>query len=147
MKKVTIVIPNYNGEKYIDECFSALTKQSYKDFDVILADNGSEDNSISKACQYKDKLDLKIKKLNCNYGFAKAVNEGIRQSQAEYVILLNNDTHAGKHFVENLLKAIEMEKDVFAAQALMLQYNSPELVDSAGDLFLRIRSSFLCRKR
>ena len=52
MKKVTIVIPNYNGEKYIDECFSALTKQSYKDFDVILTDNGSEDNSISKACQY-----------------------------------------------------------------------------------------------
>ena len=111
MKKVTIVIPNYNGEKYIDECFSALTKQSYKDFDVILADNGSEDNSISKACQYKDKLDLKIKKLNCNYGFAKAVNEGIRQSQAEYVILLNNDTHAGRHFVENLLKAIEMENE------------------------------------
>lgn len=102
---------------------------------MILADNGSEDNSISKACQYKDKLDLKIKKLNCNYGFAKAVNEGIRQSQAEYVILLNNDTHAGRHFVENLLKAIEMEKDVFAAQALMLQYNSPELVDSAGDYF------------
>lgn len=62
-EKVTIVIPNYNGEKYIDECFSALTKQSYKDFDVILADNGSEDNSISKACQYKDKLDLKIKNL------------------------------------------------------------------------------------
>lgn len=146
MKKVTIVIPNYNGEKYIDECFSALTKQSYKDFDVILADNGSEDNSISKACQYKDKLDLKIKKLNCNYGFAKAVNEGIRQSQAEYVILLNNDTHAGRHFVENLLKAIEMEKDVFAAQALMLQYNSPELVDSAGDYFCGLGVAFSAGK-
>lgn len=146
MKKVTIVIPNYNGEKYIDECFSALTKQSYKDFDVILADNGSEDNSISKACQYKDKLDLNIKKLNCNYGFAKAVNEGIRQSQAEYVILLNNDTHAGRHFVENLLKAIEMEKDVFAAQALMLQYNSPELVDSAGDYFCALGVAFSAGK-
>ena len=146
MKKVTIVIPTYNGEKYIDECFSALTKQSYKDFDVILADNGSEDNSISKACRYKDKLDLKIKKLNCNYGFAKAVNEGIRQSQAEYVILLNNDTHAGRHFVENLLKAIEMEKDVFAAQALMLQYNSPELVDSAGDYFCALGVAFSAGK-
>ena len=135
MNKVTVVIPNYNGEKYLEECFNALIKQTYKKFDIVLVDNGSEDRSMEITESFKDRLDLKVIKLNCNYGFAKAVNIGIKESASEYVILLNNDTHAGRHFIDRLVKAMDEDDNVFSAQALMLQYQDRSLVDSAGDYY------------
>lgn len=135
MRKVSIVIPNYNGAKFIPECFEALKKQSFKDFDVIFADNASEDESIKLAKECAGELSLRLIELDINYGFAKAVNEGIKASDAEYVILLNNDTKAGAHFARELLAAIEGGDDIFSAQAHMLQYNDSRLTDSAGDYF------------
>lgn len=142
MSKVSVVIPNYNGEKYIKECMDALLKQSEKDFDVIFVDNASEDGSLDEIKHYNKKLKLDLIKLDKNYGFSKAVNEGIKASKAEYVILLNNDTHVGKHFIEELLKAIQEDENIFAAQALMLQYDAPDKVDSAGDYFCGMGVAF-----
>lgn len=142
MSKVSVIIPNYNGEKYIAECMVALEKQTEKDFDVIFVDNNSEDESIKLLQEFDKKLKLNLIKLDKNYGFSKAVNEGIKASKAEYVILLNNDTHVGRHFVEELLKEIETNEEIFAAQALMLQYDNPELIDSAGDYFCGLGIAF-----
>lgn len=135
MRKVSIVIPNYNGAKFIPECFEALKKQRFKDFDVIFVDNASEDESLRLAGECAEELDFHVIELDMNCGFARAVNEGIKASGAEYVILLNNDTKAGAHFVEELLAAIEGHKDIFSAQAHMLQYGNSRLTDSAGDYF------------
>ena len=82
MSKVSVVIPNYNGEKYIKECMDALLKQSEKDFDVIFVDNASEDGSLDEIKHYNKKLKLDLIKLDKNYGFSKAVNEGIKASKA-----------------------------------------------------------------
>ena len=98
MYKASVVIPNYNGEKYIDECMNALRKQREQSFEVILVDNASEDNSIAAFEAYND-LNIRTITLDENYGFSRAVNEGIKASESEYVILLNNDTHVGKNFV------------------------------------------------
>lgn len=135
MRKVSVVIPNFNGAKFIPECFEALGKQSFKDFDVIFVDNASEDGSVELARSCAKNLLLRVITLDINYGFAKAVNEGIKASGAEYVILLNNDTKAGVHFVEELVKSIEGHKDIFSAQAHMLRYDDSRLTDSAGDCF------------
>lgn len=142
MSKVTIVIPNYNGEIYLKECMDALVAQSEKDFDIIVVDNNSEDGWKNVIMPYYKKLNLNLIELNKNFGFSKAVNEGIKAAKAEYVILLNNDTHVGKHFVKELLLAIEEDESIFAAQALMLQYHNPEKVDSAGDFFCALGVSF-----
>ena len=142
MSKISIVIPNYNGEKYLDECMDALTCQTMMDFDVIVVDNGSEDESVSVCKRYDNMLSLRIISLDSNYGFARAVNEGIKASDAEYIILLNNDTRVGKHFVEKLYQAIEEDDKIFSVQALMLQYNDRTLVDSAGDLFCALGWAF-----
>lgn len=135
MKKISVIIPNYNGEKFIPECFEALQKQSFKDFEIILVDNASEDESVELAKRHSGSIPLRVIGLDVNYGFARAVNEGICESSAEYVILLNNDTKVGTHFVEKLLFAIDGHQDIFSAQALMLNYNNRKLVDSAGDCF------------
>ena len=135
MTTVSVVIPNYNGEKYINGCLDALKKQSTDDFDVIIVDNGSEDDSLKKIEECSKGLRLSIIKLDKNYGFAKAVNEGIKASKAPFVILLNNDTCVGPHFVAALLARIQEDKRIFSAQAHMLKYDNPHITDSAGDYF------------
>ncbi len=135
MSKVSIVIPNYNGEKCLRECLASLKKQDYRDFDVIVVDNCSEDASLQVIGESEGELLLEVIPLDNNYGFAKAVNDGIKASGSEYVILLNNDAVAGRHMVGALVNRLEKEPDVFSAQAMMLQYNNRKLIDSAGDYF------------
>ncbi len=133
MNKITIVIPNYNGEKYIPQCLKALDRQEMKDFKVIIVDNGSDDNSVATAKSCPHSFAMDIIELNSNYGFSKAVNQGIMASESEYVILLNNDTSVERHFTQELVARLEGQEDIFSAQALMLNYSDRRLVDSAGD--------------
>ncbi len=135
MSKVTVVVPNYNGHEYIDKCLLHLCKQEYSDFKVIVVDNGSQDDSYNSVYKYSDELDIELVKLNSNYGFSRAVNEGIIRADSEYVILLNNDAYAGKKFIQELVNKMDSDDKIFSAQALMLQYANRNLVDSAGDYF------------
>lgn len=141
MYKASVVIPNYNGEKYIDECMNALRKQREQDFEVILVDNASEDKSIAAFEVYND-LNIRTITLDENYGFSRAANEGIKASESEYVILLNNDTHVGKNFVGALVDAMDEDDNIFSAQAHMLQYSDRTITDSAGDYFCALGWGF-----
>ena len=135
MSKVTIVIPNYNGKDYMDKCMKCLVAQEYKDFNVIVVDNASEDGSQEIPLHYTDCLEVEVIQFYENLGFSAAVNEGIVKSDAEYVILLNNDAYAGKSFVKELVSKMDADSQIFSAQALMLQYKDRNLVDGAGDYF------------
>lgn len=144
MSKVTVVVPNYNGKKFIKKCLSHLSEQEYKDFRVIVVDNGSEDESFNAVYEYVDEMDVELVKLDSNYGFSRAVNEGIIRSDSEYVILLNNDAYVGKSCIKELVQVMEMDREekIFSAQALMLQYGEGNKVDSAGDYFCALGWGF-----
>lgn len=134
MEKVTVVIPNYNGIKYLDDCLEALYAQSAEcGFRVIVVDNGSTDGSVGQAKEKFPRVEWIC--LKENTGFCHAVNEGIKASATEYVILLNNDTKVYEGFVQNLYEAIEKDKRIFSVSAKMLQWDNPELVDDAGDRY------------
>lgn len=133
MAKVTVVIPNYNGEKYLGDCLKALKEQSMKDFDLIVVDNGSQDESVRIVREGFPGAELI--RLDKNYGFSKAVNDGIRTARTEYVILLNNDTRVEKDFVKALFEAVSRDDRIFSVSARMLQMNDPQLIDSAGDMY------------
>lgn len=135
MSKVTVVIPNYNGIAFMDKCLSCLLKQNYSDFQIIVVDNASEDNSELILNEYKNELDISLIKHTKNEGFSKAVNAGISASNSEYVILLNNDAYGDENFIKELVDKMESDERIFSAQALMLQEQRPTLVDSAGDGF------------
>lgn len=132
--KVTIVIPNYNGKHFMKPCLDALERQTYREFEVLIVDNASSDGSVEylKEAYPQYKLICQDK----NYGFSHAVNTGIRLSKTPYVILLNNDTEAEPQFVESLLKCIEKDRRIFSVGSKMLQLHQPELIDSAGDLYM-----------
>lgn len=133
MYEVSIIIPNYNGSQYLQECLNALLKQNFTNFETILVDNGSTDDS--KDLIRRDYSWVKLIELSDNFGFCRAVNEGIYASQAPYVILLNNDTRVEAGFVGMLLTAIKKHRKRFSCQAKMVQYHHPEIMDDGGDYY------------
>lgn len=133
MQKVTVIIPNYNGKQYIRECLDSLSGQCAGKVPVIVVDNGSTDGSQDIV---RDGYPWVVQIcLDRNYGFSRAVNEGIRASGTEFVILLNNDTRVAEDFVERLLDAIQTDSRIFSCQAQMRRMDMPELLDSAGDFY------------
>ena len=131
--QVTIVIPNYNGKHFMKPCLESLDKQTYRGFEIIVVDNASSDGSM----EYMKETypGIRCIALDKNYGFSRAVNEGIRASRTPYVILLNNDTTVDPHYVEEMVRAIRRSKKIFSVSSKMIQMYHPELIDSAGDLY------------
>ena len=128
---VSVIIPNYNGERFLKECLEALKRQTFDAMEVILVDNASTDDSIKLAKElYRE---IRVIELHDNTGFAYAVNRGIEAAKGEYVLLLNNDTIVFPNFVKNQYKMIKGKPDVFSCSALMIQNQNHELVDDAGD--------------
>ena len=105
---LSIVIVNWNGERFLKDCFDSLHKQTCKDFEVIMIDNGSKDNSVNLANSYKGALNLRIIKNKDNLGFAQPNNQGVRAAQADYCLLLNNDTIAYPKFIEDILSELKL---------------------------------------
>ena len=140
MREVTVIIPNWNGKAFLEDCLSSLRKQTCREFEVILVDNGSSDNSV--ALVKEEFPEVKLQCFAVNTGFCHAVNTGIRMAETPYVILLNNDTVCDEHFVEELLKGIKRRPNSFSCQARMLQLHNPELLDDAGDYYCALGWAF-----
>ena len=140
MNKVTVIIPNYNGIKFIRDCLDSLKNQTMPEFDIVVVDNYSQDGSIEIV--EKEYPEVIVKKLDQNYGFCHAVNVGIGMTKTEYLILLNNDTKADPDFVKALYEAIDSHSDTFAVASKMLQMNAPDKIDAAGDLYCAMGWAF-----
>lgn len=133
MPKVSIVIPNYNGLKYIQTCMNALRRQTMKDVEILFVDNGSTDGSSDYVKAHYPEATLI--QLADNTGFCGAVNVGIINAKAPYVLLLNNDTEATETFVEELYRAIEQDKRIFSCSSRMVRFHDRTRMDDAGDLY------------
>lgn len=140
MQEATVIIPNLNGMRYLEDCLSSLRKQTCQDFQTILVDNGSSDESVAFV---QEKFpEVKIHRFSSNTGFCHGVNTGIRLSDTPYVILLNNDTVCDEHFVEALLRGIKSRPDCFSCQARLLQMKNPEFLDDGGDYYCALGWAF-----
>ncbi len=128
--KVSVIIPNWNGEKLLEDCLLSLNKQTFKEFEVILVDNSSTDNSIKKAFNLLP--EIRILKLNKNFGFAKAINKGALKSKGEYLIFLNNDTELGEKFIENLVEYANVYKDTISFNPKILNFFERKKIDGLG---------------
>lgn len=126
----SVIIPNWNGKKFLKNCLTSLSKQGFKDFEVIIIDNGSTDGSVLYVKKYFP--EVKLVELENNTGFSHAVNLGINKSFGRYVILLNNDTEVDKNCVKNLIVAADKHREVGFVAAKMLNFYKRGVIDSAG---------------
>jgi len=109
--RVSIIIVNYNGKVHLEKCIESLYKIKYQNFEIILVDNHSTDESvvfIQKKYPY-----IKIIPLDANYGFAEPNNTAAKIATGKYLLFLNNDTIVTNDFVEELV--IIMNKDFLRA--------------------------------
>ena len=104
-KKVSIIVPVYNVELYIEDCLNSLLNQTYSNYEIILINDGSTDNSIEICSKYNDQ---KIKIFNQNNkGVSIARNVGISLATGQYIMFVDADDMVSEKYIENLIKSIE----------------------------------------
>ena len=107
MAKISVIIPIYNMEKHLENCIDSVLKQTLKDIEVILINDGSTDNSLSICNSYK-KMDKRIKVINkCNSGVSSARNDGIKNSLGKYVTFIDSDDWIEKDMLQSLYEQAE----------------------------------------
>ena len=131
--KVSVVTPNYNGERFLKTFFESLNEDSECIGEVIIVDNGSGDGSKDYIKNNEFNFPVILIENSENLGFAPAVNQGISKAKNEYIFSLNNDTELTKGSIKHMLDLISSDEAVFSVQAKMLQYNNKQLVDDVGD--------------
>ena len=90
--KVSVVTPNYNGEKFLKNYFKSLNEDSEYIGEIIFIDNGSDDSSLEFIKNSAFNFPVVLIENDENLGFAPAVNQGILKSKYDYILSLNNDT-------------------------------------------------------
>lgn len=131
--QVSVVTPNYNGEKFLKTFFDSLNRDCEFIGELIIVDNGSTDKSREFIRNYSFNFPVNLVENSENLGFAPAVNQAIRQSKYDYIFSINNDTEIEKGSIKALIDLISSSEDIFSVQAKMLQYNNKELIDDVGD--------------
>ncbi len=97
---ISIVIVNWNGKKWLKKCLISLSNQTYKNTEIIIVDNGSEDDSVNYIKNYFPKI--KVIKNKKNLGLPKANNKGVKMSKGKYLLLINTDVWVEKNFLSKL---------------------------------------------
>lgn len=117
MEKVSIVTPCYNGEKYVGETIESVIAQSYTNWEMLIVDDGSKDNSANVIQRYAEK-DKRIKLLRQkNAGSAAARNNGIKNASGRYIALLDADDIWCPNFLEEQIKYLKEHNAVCVACA------------------------------
>ncbi len=112
MKNVSIIVPVYKTEKYVEECVSSLTEQSYENIEIILIDDGSPDKS-GEICDKLAEKDVRIKVVHkVNGGVSSARNEGIKHSTGDYIMFADSDDFLDTMAVEKLLQMHDTDCDI-----------------------------------
>jgi len=124
--KVSIIIPVYNAEKYLEECINSAMNQTYPDIEIIVVDDGSTDRSPEILKKYTNKIKIITKKQG---GVASARNAGIKIATGDWIKLLDNDDVLYPNAVEDLIKeARNLDK------AKTLLYGNAVNIDSDGNI-------------
>jgi len=130
MVKVSIIVLNFNQKEYTINCVESLLKQSFKDFEIIIIDNFSNDNSYELFIDnFKNNPKIKIFKTNENRGYAGGNNFGVEKANGDYIAILNNDTVVDENWLYWLIKGLESDENVKIVGAIMPILKNSEKID------------------
>lgn len=132
---VSVVIPNWNGKRFLKGCLDSLAQQDYALREVIIVDNGSKDGSVELL--QSEYPEVRLVRFEQNTGFSVAVNAGIRAGNGEFVALLNNDTVVEPGWLSEMIKVMAEMPEIGSTGCKMLAYDDRSLLDGAGDGYRR----------
>lgn len=132
MKKplVSVIVLNWNGKRYLKNCFESLARQMYTNLEVIMIDNNSTDESIDLITTNFPWV--KVVKNNENLGVAQGYNEGVKYAEGEFIVFVNNDMVFARRWLEELVITAQSSPSIgiIGSKILLLDQNS--IIDSVG---------------
>ncbi len=131
---VSVIIVNWNGRRFLEDCLGSLSKVNYKNSEIFFVDNASKDDSVDFV--KKNYPNIKIIRNSKNLGYAGGHERAFRKAKGELILLLSTDTIVEKNLLLQLVKAIYSEKNIGAVMPKLLMYPHTNLVDSIGSFFL-----------
>jgi len=130
LPKVTVVILNWNGRKFLEQFLPFLLDSSYSNMEVVIADNGSTDDSISFL--KTNYASLRLILLSKNYGFAGGYNEALKQVISDYYVLLNSDVEVTVNWLQPMVELLESNRTIAACQPKLLLQKDKRHFEYAG---------------
>ena len=131
---VSVIVICWNNKRFLEDCFSSISAQTYRNFEAILADNASSDDSIDFIM--KNYPFVRIIQNKKNLGFAEGNNVAMRlvlkENKSKYILILNPDTTLEPEFLENMINAAERNSSIGAFAPKMLVMNRKDRISSAG---------------
>lgn len=127
---VSIVILNWNGQKYLEQFLPYVMASTYANFMVVVADNASTDDSVPFLRSYYPLV--KILELKQNYGFARGYNEALKNVEGDYYVLLNSDVEVMPSWIEPAVELMESNKHIGACQPKLLQQQNRTFFEYSG---------------
>lgn len=132
--KISVIVPVYNVEDYIEKCIYSITNQTYKDLEIILVDDGSPDNCPA-ICDHLAEMDDRIKVIHkTNGGLSSARNEGLNRASGKYVMFVDSDDYIMQSACEQLISFANDESVDMAIGLLMNEDGSYYSYPSAADI-------------
>jgi GT2 family glycosyltransferase len=128
--KIAIVILNWNGQKFLEQFLPSVFQSSYPNYQVIVADNASSDDSVSFLEERYPQI--RVIRLLQNFGFAKGYNEALNLVDADYYVLLNSDVEVTKDWLEPMVALMEQNPQIAACQPKILSFQHRNLFEYAG---------------
>lgn len=132
--KASVIVVNWNGERFLESCLTALLSQSAKPHEIILIDNASTDRSVEIAEMFPT---VRIIALEQNTGFARGNNLAIlaTSKESDWIALINPDAYAEPRWLETLLEAAESNTDFDLFGSKLVNAADSTLLDGAGDAY------------
>ena len=128
----SVIIPNYNGQRFLPPLLTALRQQTFRDFEIILADDASSDDSVAFVEQQYPEVRLLVNRRNA--GFARTCNMGVDAAQGRLVVLLNNDTEPEPTWLAELAKAVCANPQAAVITSKLLLFEERQKLHTTGDL-------------
>ncbi|MCB0063147.1 MAG: glycosyltransferase, partial [Caldilineaceae bacterium] len=127
----SIIIPNYNGRRFLPTLFKALQQQTFTDFEVILADDAGTDDSVAFIEEHYP--DTRIIINRHNLGFVRTCNLAVDAAHGRVVVLLNNDTEPEPTWLAELAQVICANPDAAVVSSKLLLFNDRTKLHTTGD--------------
>ena len=131
MNSISVIVPIYNSEAYLNKCIDSLINQTKKDIEIILINDGSTDASDKIIKSYKDKRIKYYKNKNKGIGYSR--NFGIDKSNSKYIMFLDSDDYLDIHACEELYKKIEKDKSDVVVSDFIKSHNGTEEIIKIND--------------
>ena len=130
--QVSVIVVNHNGKHFLEECLTSVENSYYSrdKYEIILVDNASSDGSVEFTTNIFPQV--RILKLDENYGFCKPNNEGAKIARGEYIVLLNNDTVVTREWLSELMKGVSSDEKVVCCASKILYYDRRDVINAAG---------------